>query len=409
MGSNDPSTPSKASKASEQDQPPATTSGTTASVYPEWPSFQAYPAIPPHGFFPPPVAANSQAHPYMWGAQPMVPPYGMPPPPYVMYPPGTVYAHPSTPAGMHPFNHYPMPTNGNAETPGAASSGPEMNGKSEPGRSGPSANGINSHSESGSESESEGSDANSQNVRLISSSSLSYHNASFRLLSNFGRIHIQRKMMERKTVGTLVLVSDFMIKTNRIACFFLYKMEGVFNQYAGSSQNGISYSASQGMLNQTMSMLPIQPGAMVGVPGSTTNLNIGMDYWAAPGSAAVPAIHGKASAGSARGDQWDERELKKQKRKQSNRESARRSRLRKQAECEELGQRAEALRSENSSLRAELEKIRKEYENLLSQNASLKAKLGGTSDSIPDMNEENDPDGSHKKQPDSDAQPGNDS
>ncbi|XP_062218079.1 transcription factor HBP-1a-like isoform X3 [Phragmites australis] len=342
MGSNDPSTPSKASKASEQDQPPATTSGTTASVYPEWPSFQAYPAIPPHGFFPPPVAANSQAHPYMWGAQPMVPPYGMPPPPYVMYPPGTVYAHPSTPAGMHPFNHYPMPTNGNAETPGAASSGPEMNGKSEPGRSGPSANGINSHSESGSESESEGSDANSQND-------------------------------------------------------------------SHSKENDGKEDASQGMLNQTMSMLPIQPGAMVGVPGSTTNLNIGMDYWAAPGSAAVPAIHGKASAGSARGDQWDERELKKQKRKQSNRESARRSRLRKQAECEELGQRAEALRSENSSLRAELEKIRKEYENLLSQNASLKAKLGGTSDSIPDMNEENDPDGSHKKQPDSDAQPGNDS
>jgi FtsZ-binding cell division protein ZapB len=43
-----------------------------------------------------------------------------------------------------------------------------------------------------------------------------------------------------------------------------------------------------------------------------------------------------------------------------------------QAECEELGQRAESLRSENSSLRAELEQIRKEYEQLLSQNASLK-------------------------------------
>lgn len=81
-------------------------------------------------------------------------------------------------------------------------------------------------------------------------------------------------------------------------------MMGVFCQYAGSSQNGISYSASQGMLNQTMPMIPIQPGAMVGVPGSTANLNIGMDYWAAPGSAAVPATHGKAPGGSARGDQW---------------------------------------------------------------------------------------------------------
>ena len=32
------------------------------------------------------------------GLQPIVPPYGTPPPPpYVMYPPGTVYAHPPTP------------------------------------------------------------------------------------------------------------------------------------------------------------------------------------------------------------------------------------------------------------------------------------------------------------------------
>jgi plant G-box-binding factor len=58
------------------------------------------------------------------------------------------------------------------------------------------------------------------------------------------------------------------------------------------------------MLNQTMPMVPIQPGAMVGVPGSTANLNIGMDYWAAPGSATVPATQGKATSGSARGDQW---------------------------------------------------------------------------------------------------------
>jgi len=237
-----------APKASEQDQPSATTSGATASVYPEWPSFQAYSAIPPHGFFPPTVAANPQAHPYMWGAQPMVPPYGTPPSPYVMYAPGTVYAHPSTAPGMHPFSHYPMPTNGHAETPGSAPSAPEMNGKNEPGRmSAPSANGITSHSESGSESESEGSDANSQN--------------------------------------------DSHSKDND-------------GKEDGSSQNSISYSASQGMLNQTMPMIPIQPGAMVGVPGSTANLNIGMDYWTAPGSATVPATQGKATSGSARGDQW---------------------------------------------------------------------------------------------------------
>ena len=46
----------------------------------------------------------------------------------------------------------------------------------------------------------------------------------------------------------------------------------------------------------------------------------------------------------------DERELKRQRRKQSNRESARRSRLRKQAECEELGGRLTTLSMENMNL-----------------------------------------------------------
>ncbi|XP_052142790.1 transcription factor HBP-1a-like [Oryza glaberrima] len=343
MGTNDPGTPPKATKASEPEQSPATTSGTTAPVYPEWPGFQAYSAIPPHGFFPPPVAASPQAHPYMWGAQPMVPPYGTPPP-YMMYPPGTVYAHPSTP-GVHPFNHYPMLANGNVEAAGTAPGASEINGKNELGRtSGPSANGITSHSESGSESESEGSDANSQN--------------------------------------------DSHSKENDV-------------KEDGSSQNGISHTA----LNQNMSMAPTQTGVVIGGVAPTTNLNIGMDYWGAAGSSPVPAMHGKASSGSVRGEQWDERELKKQKRKQSNRESARRSRLRKQAECEELSVRADNLRAENSSLRAELERIKKEYEALLSHNASLKEKLEGNSDSIPYMNEQNDTNGTHQKQQDSDAQP----
>uniref|UniRef100_A0A0D3F063 BZIP domain-containing protein n=1 Tax=Oryza barthii TaxID=65489 RepID=A0A0D3F063_9ORYZ len=331
MGTNDPGTPPKATKASEPEQSPATTSGTTAPVYPEWPGFQAYSAIPPHGFFPPPVAASPQAHPYMWGAQ-----------------------------GVHPFNHYPMLANGNVEAAGTAPGASEINGKNELGRtSGPSANGITSHSESGSESESEGSDANSQN--------------------------------------------DSHSKENDV-------------KEDGSSQNGISHTA----LNQNMSMAPTQTGVVIGGVAPTTNLNIGMDYWGAAGSSPVPAMHGKASSGSVRGEQWDERELKKQKRKQSNRESARRSRLRKQnimdslieapkylfqAECEELSVRADNLRAENSSLRAELERIKKEYEALLSHNASLKEKLEGNSDSIPYMNEQNDTNGTHQKQQDSDAQP----
>ncbi|KAL4432549.1 hypothetical protein ABPG77_000486 [Micractinium sp. CCAP 211/92] len=49
----------------------------------------------------------------------------------------------------------------------------------------------------------------------------------------------------------------------------------------------------------------------------------------------------------------DERELKRLRRKQSNRESARRSRLRKQAECEQLAQKVKELASENARLKEE--------------------------------------------------------
>ncbi|KVI00174.1 Basic-leucine zipper domain-containing protein [Cynara cardunculus var. scolymus] len=103
------------------------------------------------------------------------------------------------------------------------------------------------------------------------------------------------------------------------------------------------------------------------VPGNpvvsmpTTNLNMGMDLWnpsAGTGSMKMQPNHTGLSQTvvpppmvgreNMMADQWvqDERELKRQKRKQSNRESARRSRLRKQAstlyaECEELQARVE--------------------------------------------------------------------
>lgn len=46
-----------------------------------------------------------------------------------------------------------------------------------------------------------------------------------------------------------------------------------------------------------------------------------------------------------------------------------------QAECEELGQRADILKQENAALRTEVERIRKEYDDLLAQNSSLKVVL----------------------------------
>lgn len=51
------------------------------------------------------------------------------------------------------------------------------------------------------------------------------------------------------------------------------------------------------MVNQSMSIVPITAAGTAGViPGPTTNLNIGMDYWGGATSSAVPAMRGKVTS-----------------------------------------------------------------------------------------------------------------
>lgn len=370
----------KQAKEKEPKTPPATattnapeqsTATPTGAVNPEWSGFQAYSPMPPPGF----LASSPQAPPYMWGVQHIMPPYGTPPHPYVaMYPHGGIYAHPSLPPGSYPFSPFAIPSpNGMAEASGNTTGNVEAEGKpsevkeklpikrskgslgslnmitgknNEHGKtSGASGNGAYSKSaESGSDGSSEGSDANSQSDSQLKSGG---RQSSFEEVSQNG------------------------------------------NSVHGPQNGGPNAHA---MVNQPMAMVPISgPGATpLAVAGPTTNLNIGMDYWATPTSSAIPAMRGKVpstpvaggivsgSRDSVQSQLWlqDERELKRQRRKQSNRESARRSRLRKQAECDELAQRADALKEENASLRSEVSRIKSEYEQLLSENASLKERLG---------------------------------
>ncbi|CAN6482207.1 unnamed protein product [Victoria cruziana] len=136
----------------------------------------------------------------------------------------------------------------------------------------------------------------------------------------------------------------------------------------------------------------LPPSTVSGKPvGPTTNLNIGIDLWNASPAGAVNVKARSAAAGvsstvvpapiiareGAPSDLWmqDERELKRQRRKQSNRESARRSRLRKQAECEELAAKVELLNTENQNLRTELQRLSDECEKLTSENASILEQL----------------------------------
>ncbi|KAL4858221.1 bZIP transcription factor 68 [Chlorella vulgaris] len=69
-------------------------------------------------------------------------------------------------------------------------------------------------------------------------------------------------------------------------------------------------------------------------------------------------------AGSAFEGVTDERELKKLRRKQSNRDSARRSRLRKQAECEQLAVQLKEMTAENARLKEEKSQMQSQIEIL---------------------------------------------
>ncbi|XP_031503461.1 bZIP transcription factor 1-B [Nymphaea colorata] len=384
MGNGEMDTAGKTAKTSAaQEQPPTSSS----AVYPDWTAFQAYygsgaAAIPPPGFFHSSVASSPQAHPYMWGPQHLMPPYGTPPPPYVaMYPHGGLYAHASLAPGSHPFSPYAMlsPTS-NADASGAAPSGNETDGKSSEDKERSSLkqskgslgslnmltrkgddmkkksaapNGVFSQSgESGSEGSSEGSDANSQNGS-------------------------QQQAYDRQ--GSR-------------------EAEESQNGTGSNLQNGIT-AASHSLINQTMPVMTIPPASVPGHPsGPTTNLNIGMDYWAGAAPTPISTMRGKlpntpvtgqvvpsglaGTRDNIQSEVWlqDERELKRQRRKQSNRESARRSRLRKQAECEELAQRVKILEEENTALRSELNRVRNDLEQLSSENSSLKSKLGEITD-----------------------------
>uniref|UniRef100_M4E392 BZIP domain-containing protein n=1 Tax=Brassica campestris TaxID=3711 RepID=M4E392_BRACM len=256
------------------------------------------------------VASSPQPHPYMWGVQHMIPPYGTPPHPYVaMYPPGGMYAHPSIPPGSYPYSPYAMPSpNGMAEASGNTGSGVEGDGK---------------------------------------------------------QAEVKEKLPIKRSKGSLGSLNMIIGKKNEAGKNSGASANGACETASDSAQ-GPPRNGSNQPVNQ---IVPVTPVSATGVPAPPTNLNMGMDYWSGHGTT-VPGVVVDGSQSQT----WvqDERELKRQRRKESNRESARRSRLRKQAECDELAQRADVLNGENASLRAEINKLRSQYEELVAENNALK-------------------------------------
>ncbi|XP_042017807.1 G-box-binding factor 1-like isoform X3 [Salvia splendens] len=332
MGTGEESTPSTSSKpASSAQEAPVTP---TTPVYPDWPSsMQAfYGAGAAQPFFASTVASPIP-HTYMWGGQhPMMPPYGTPVPYPALYPPGGMYAHPNM--AMPPgFVH------GTAESEGKGTDGKDRPSSKK--SKGPSAN----HGMIG---------GKSGGGRKTASGSGNDVTHSAESSSDEGS-------------------SDASHENNNQD--FSASKKGSFGQMLADGAN----AQNNGVPTNIPNSVPGNP--VVSVPA--TNLNIGMDLWNtnAAGSGGPmklrPNSAGVAPSGMMN-DQWiqqDEREIKKQKRKQSNRESARRSRLRKQAECEDLQHRVDLLNGENRGLTDELQRLSEECGKLISENNSIKDEL----------------------------------
>ncbi|KAJ7116736.1 hypothetical protein O6H91_05G065100 [Diphasiastrum complanatum] len=352
MGSGEVATPTKSAKA---------------------PSAQAYyssGATPPPGYFPPNVALGPQPNPYMWGGQPIMPPYGTPPPYAAMYPAGGIY--PSLPPGSHPYNQYGQLPGNSTEPKAANQTGADK---------------TRENKEKSPFKKSKGSLA----ITGLLAATTSDDNKKTFVSVNDGSLHSSESGSEGSSDGGSEEGNTRMGLENS------HRM----GHEASSQHNGTPYKASTlGVMGKAVDYVGFNPANLRAARGkpalmsSAANLGTaGQDYWSGTTEGAlsmkkgkrdnssipvVPAIQSNALMGApvqngAPQEFWcqDDREMKRQRRKQSNRESARRSRLRKQAECEELGTRVETLTVENMALHTELNRVTEERDKLATENKIL--------------------------------------
>ncbi|KAJ0758773.1 putative transcription factor bZIP family [Helianthus annuus] len=291
-------------------------------AYPDWATMQAYygprMAVPP--YFNSAVASGHAAPPYMWG-----PPQHMMPPYAAMFPHGGVYPHPGVPIA----------------TPMSIDSPAKSSGNSDRGLM--------------------------KKLKGFDGLAMSIGNG-----NDDGNSHRGVKLMEKGAAKIhLMLVSSTIYQVfhyffNRSMRFLL-----VYNYLAymftpaavvGKTEpfSGQLYPTEQNEPSKNVTALTINP-----YKASDSELKKSPT---AMTSAALAVVPSEALVLS-------ERELKRERRKQSNRESARRSRLRKQAEAEELAIKVEALTAENLNLKSEINRLNDTSEKLKLQNAQLMEKV----------------------------------
>ncbi|CAM0877132.1 unnamed protein product [Alopecurus aequalis] len=160
--------------------------------------------------------------------------------------------------------------------------------------------------------------------------------------------------------------------TKRIKSGGAAEREGEPSQAATTMQSPVTGPASVDK-GRSPSKLSVSAATL---PNAAPTLNTGMDPRSASPSVVTPSGQGEVNAAVSSQSNgslslMDERELKRERRKQSNRDSARRSRLRKQQECEELAQKVSELTACNSTLRSELDRLKKDCKAMEAENAQL--------------------------------------
>ncbi|EFH49167.1 predicted protein [Arabidopsis lyrata subsp. lyrata] len=325
MGSNEEGKPTNSDKPSQAAAPEQS----NVHVYHhDWAAMQAYygPRVGIPQYYNSNVAPGHAPPPYMWASpSPMMAPYGAPYPPFC--PPGGVYAHPGVQMGSQLQGPVSQATPG-VTTPLTMDAPTNSAGNSD-------------HGFMKKLKEFDGLAMSISNNKVGSAEhSSSEHRSSQRYIeSNVVLISIAPRMM---ALAMVVMYSSFLPQGEQ-------------------SRRKIrrERSPSTGERPSSQTTPPVR--------GENEKADVTM------GTPVMPTTMGFQNSAGMNGvpQPWNEKEVKREKRKQSNRESARRSRLRKQAETEQLSVKVDALVAENMTLRSKLGQLKNESEKLRLENEAL--------------------------------------